>query len=138
MFQLNQQLAADTVKIGSFALSEVLLMNDCQYPWVILVPRHNDMTEVHQLSKEDQRLLMQESVFVAGKMQVHFQADKMNVAALGNVVSQLHIHHIARYQTDACWPKPVWGMNKAVAYKTEELEILTASLQALFAEAFES
>jgi diadenosine tetraphosphate (Ap4A) HIT family hydrolase len=81
--------------------------------------------------------LLRESVFVAGKMQVHYQADKMNIAALGNIVPQLHLHHIARYAKDAAWPRPVWGFQAAKPYDAAELEITLASLKALFAEMLE-
>lgn len=138
MFQLDERLANDTVSIGSFALCEVLLMNDANYPWLILVPKRSSLTELYQLSEEDQQIFMQESVFVTAKMQMHFQADKMNVAALGNIVSQLHIHHIARYKTDSAWPGPVWGVNPAEAYSSEELEITAGTLKALFSERLEN
>ena len=109
-FHLHERLAADTAGVGSFPLCEVLLMNDSHYPWVILVPRRLGIREIHQLAETEQQQLMRESVFVAARMQAHFQADKMNVAALGNMVPQLHIHHIARFATDAAWPRPVWGL----------------------------
>lgn len=136
MFQLHERLANDTVRLGSFALCEVLLMNESTYPWVILVPRRNAVAEIHHLDEADQQQLMRESVFVGAKMQVHFQADKMNVAALGNIVPQLHIHHIARYAGDAAWPKPVWGVQAVVPYTTAELEAVVAGLKALLAEMF--
>lgn len=131
MFELHSQLHKDTVRIGSFPLCEVLLLNDSQYPWVILVPRREGLTEIYQMTEADQQQFLKESGFLAAKMQVHFQADKMNIAALGNVVSQLHIHHIARYKVDAAWPKPVWGVHPAIAYTDEELSATLASLQAL-------
>lgn len=137
MFQLDSRLANDTTVIGSFALCEVLLMNDASYPWIILVPRQSAISEIFQLSETDQRLLMQESVFVSRKMRTHFQADKMNVAALGNVVSQLHVHHIARYKKDLAWPAPVWGVKPAAPYTKEEMEITVNTLKALFAEKLE-
>ncbi len=134
MFQLHERLANDTVKVGSFTLCEVLLMNDANYPWIILVPRRQGISEIHHLTEQDQQQLLRESVFVAGKMQVHFQADKMNIAALGNVVPQLHIHHIARYVKDIAWPKPVWGFQPASVYGVAEMDATLAGLRALFAE----
>jgi diadenosine tetraphosphate (Ap4A) HIT family hydrolase len=136
MFQLHERLANDTVKVGEFTLCDVLLMNDANYPWVILVPRRAAISEIHQLVESDQLQLMRESVFVGGKMQVHFQADKMNVAALGNVVSQLHIHHVARYVNDVAWPKPVWGVVSNRRYEQQDLDAMVISLKALFAEMF--
>ena len=107
-------------------------MNDANYPWVILVPRREAISEMHQLDESDQLQLMRESIFVAGKMQVHFQADKMNIAALGNVVPQLHIHHIARFKDDPAWPKPVWGVLPAMAYTKAEIDRLQKDLHQLF------
>ena len=132
-FCLDGRLAADTIRLGSYPLCEVLLMNDAQYPWVILVPRHQNICEIHQLADADQQQLMKESVFTAAQMQKHFFANKMNVAALGNMVPQLHIHHIARFTSDAAWPKPVWGVNPVQPYAEVELEKLKTELQQLFA-----
>ena len=134
MFELHPQLEKDTIKIGSLPLSEVLLMNDASYPWLVLVPRYPDISELHQLSDIDQQQLIKESAFVSARMQKHFQADKMNIAALGNIVPQLHIHHIARYRHDDAWPRPVWGVQPPRPYETEELETQKLSLQALLAE----
>lgn len=134
MFELHSQLANDTFRIGSMPLCEVLLMNDKQYPWLILVPRKQNIREIYELCGEDQQQLIKESSLVSVKMQIHFQADKMNIAALGNMVPQLHIHHIARYQSDAAWPKPVWGVKSSQAYDAAELSALMTSLQALLAE----
>jgi diadenosine tetraphosphate (Ap4A) HIT family hydrolase len=116
MFELHPKLAQDTHRVGQYALSEVLLMNDSRYPWLILVPRREAMREIHQLSESDQQQLLQESSFTASRMLELFSADKMNVAALGNQVEQLHLHHIARFKKDACWPDPVWGRGTAEPY----------------------
>lgn len=132
-FSLHARLATDTVRVGSFPLCEVLLMNDSHYPWIILVPRLADIREIHQLSEDAQQQLMRESVFVASVMQAHFKADKMNVAALGNMVPQLHIHHVARFAIDAAWPKPVWGVLPAEAYDEEALLLVLADLRRLLA-----
>ena len=134
MFALHSQLAKDTIRIGSMPLCEVLLMNDKQYPWLILVPRKDNIREIYELSGEEQQQLIKESSLLAVKMQIHFQADKINVAALGNMVPQLHIHHIARYKTDAAWPKPVWGVKTSQVYDAIEREALVTTLQALLAE----
>ncbi len=122
MFKLHPQLAKDCVVLEDLPLCQVLLMNDSQYPWLILVPRHNDIEEIFQLNLEDQQQLQRESSSVAAAMMAFFKADKMNVAALGNVVPQLHIHHIARFKTDGAWPKPVWGVNPPVSYPPNKLE----------------
>ena len=104
MFELDDRLQADTVEIGELSLCRVLLMNDAQYPWVILVPQRENVREVFELSDADQHQLMIESNAVAKAMADHFKAEKMNVAALGNMVPQLHIHHIVRFSNDAAWP----------------------------------
>lgn len=133
MFELDGRLAADTVEIGALPLCQVLLMNDAQYPWVILVPRRDGVREVFELSESDQRQLMLESNAVAKAMAEHFKAEKMNVAALGNMVPQLHIHHIARFSDDAAWPKPVWGVHPPLAYSDTELaERVSALKRVLF------
>jgi diadenosine tetraphosphate (Ap4A) HIT family hydrolase len=109
-------------------------MNDARYPWVILVPRVTGVTELYQLSTADQQQLMFESNSVAQKLMELVLADKMNVAALGNVVSQLHIHHVARYQGDETWPAPVWGKGEAVAYSEQEQQTVVGQLQQIFNE----
>jgi len=132
MFALDPRLYQDTLLIGDFSLSRVLLMNDARYPWVILVPKITEITEIFQLSENDQQQLMIESNFVAKKLNELVQADKMNVAALGNVVSQLHIHHVARFQTDESWPKPVWGIGKAITYSQQESDMVIKQFSAMF------
>jgi len=121
MFELHTQLAKDCAVVGDLALSRVLLMNDAAYPWLILVPRRADIAEIFQLTALDQRQLWEETSAVAAVMAGHFCADKMNVAALGNVVPQLHVHVIARFRSDAAWPKPVWGVAPPRPYDREEL-----------------
>ena len=120
MYELHHQLKQDTFYLGHFKLCDVLLMNDARYPWVILVPRRENITEVFQLSDADQHLLSTESANVAKQLSSLVAADKMNIAALGNIVSQLHIHHVARYQTDEAWPAPIWGTGSAVIYSEGE------------------
>jgi diadenosine tetraphosphate (Ap4A) HIT family hydrolase len=92
------------------------MMNDSQYPWFILVPEIADVTELYQLDKAQRSLLIEESCYLAEQLATLFNADKMNVANIGNMVAQLHIHHIVRYQTDIAWPAPVWGKFAAVPY----------------------
>lgn len=109
MFKLDGQLASDCIAVGDFKLCTLLLLDDAQYPWFVLVPRREDITEVFQLSAADRAQLMDESCWLAEKLKDAFAADKMNIAALGNVVSQLHVHHVVRYRKDVAWPAPVWG-----------------------------
>jgi diadenosine tetraphosphate (Ap4A) HIT family hydrolase len=132
MFKLHPQLEKDCEIIGDYPLCRLLLLNDRQYPWVILVPRREGITESFQLNAQDQLQLQKESTNVLAAMAQHFNADKMNVAALGNVVPQLHVHHIARFKIDPVWPKPVWGVLPSVAYATDEIEKSLANLQQLF------
>lgn len=131
MFTLHNQLAKDCVPLGDFPLCRALLMNDAQYPWVILVPRREDVAELFQLSRFDQQLLLDEVSSVAAALAGHFNADKMNVAALGNVVPQLHLHIIARFREDPAWPRPVWGVLPAQAYADDALRQRLQELEAL-------
>ena len=123
MFVLDSRLQQDTLLVGDFPLCRLLLMNDRQYPWFILVPRREDVSELFQLDAGDQLALWQETTGLAELLKDTFAADKMNVATLGNVVSQLHMHVIVRRQGDAAWPAPVWGKVPAVAYSETELQI---------------
>ncbi len=127
-FVLAPELTRDCIEVTDWPLCKVLLMNDSQYPWFILVPRKMGLKENIDLSEADQLLLMQESAKLSRLLQDVFSPDKLNVAALGNMVPQLHIHHIARYKTDAAWPAPVWGKNPAKPYSNEQL----AQLKAVF------
>mgnify|MGYP002700073067 CR=1 FL=1 len=136
MFILDERLQNDTILIGRLPLSQVLLMNDKRYPWVILVPARNDIFEYYHLSENDRTQLMKESNLVVEKMADHFSASSMNVAALGNVVPQLHQHHICRYTDDPAWPGPVWGHSPGTVYDPEELEVRVKELQSLLQQHF--
>lgn len=118
---LHPQLANDCHDLGRLDLCRLLLMNDANYPWFILVPDVPAVTEIYQLFQSDQEQLMRESSIVARMLVETFNADKVNIGALGNVVPQLHIHHIARYKTDLAWPAPVWGKSEAVPYDEQVL-----------------
>lgn len=109
MFQLHERLVADTYKLGESRLCDVLLMNDSTWPWIILVPRVAGIREIYQLASEQQQRLLVESSTLSEGMMSLFCGDKMNVAALGNMVPQLHLHHIVRFKDDPAWPGPVWG-----------------------------
>ena len=119
-FILHPQLDKDTFDVGMLKLCKVLLMKDASYPWLILVPAVADIREIHELTPGDQQQLMQEMTFVSNRLQRLTNADKMNVAALGNMVPQLHVHVIARFETDAAWPGPVWGKVPAAPYMEED------------------
>ncbi|MGA0151366.1 MAG: HIT domain-containing protein [Luminiphilus sp.] len=129
MFELDPQLEADTFPVGITSLNRILLMNDSRFPWLILVPERPDIREPFELTDEDQRTLMQESMIVGKSLKALFNAHKLNIAALGNQVSQLHIHHIARFRTDAAWPRPVWGVGAAEPYEAEALRERVALLR---------
>jgi len=116
MFRLDERLQADTLYLGRLPLCKVLLMKDRRYPWVILVPARQDVFEYYHLSQQDRAQLMEESALVAEKMSDHFDAESMNVAELGNIVAQLHVHHIARFKDDPAWPGPVWGHSPSEPY----------------------
>jgi len=130
-FTLHPTLKKDCIELGSLKLCRVLLMNDSQFPWVILVPMRENITEIHQLSSDDQQQLMRESCHIAEQLTAIFEADKMNIAALGNIVPQLHIHHVVRYKTDLAWPAPIWGKLDAVAYSDTALATRLNQLKAL-------
>jgi diadenosine tetraphosphate (Ap4A) HIT family hydrolase len=119
---LHPQLAADCIVLGRFPLSLVLLMNDANFPWFILVPDRKQVSEIYQLSTKDQACLQRESGYLAAQLAEMFSADKMNIAALGNIVPQLHIHHIVRYTHDPVWPAPVWGKLPAIPYTDSAIE----------------
>jgi diadenosine tetraphosphate (Ap4A) HIT family hydrolase len=129
VFELDPQLEADTFPVAITSLNRIVLMNDSRFPWLILVPERPDIREPFELKAEDQRTLMQESMIVGKSLKALFNAHKLNIAALGNQVSQLHIHHIARFRTDAAWPRPVWGAGAAEPYEAEALRKRVALLR---------
>ncbi|MGX1112732.1 diadenosine tetraphosphate (Ap4A) HIT family hydrolase [Pseudoalteromonas sp. MBR-15] len=125
-FSLAPELQRDCIELADWPLCKVLLMNDSQYPWFILVPREAGLKEIIDLSETQQVTLLRESAKLSKLLQQVFNPDKLNVAALGNMVPQLHIHHIARFKTDAAWPAPVWGKLPAVPYSDEQITSLKA------------
>ncbi|WP_092488976.1 HIT domain-containing protein [Pseudomonas sp. NFACC42-2] len=131
MFALDQRLQQDTLVIGDFPLCRLLLSNDSNYPWFILVPRINGISEVFQLDVADQRILWKETTLLAQLLNEGLGADKMNIGALGNVVSQLHVHVIVRKRDDAAWPAPVWGKHPAQPYTEEQVAAIRVRLHAL-------
>jgi diadenosine tetraphosphate (Ap4A) HIT family hydrolase len=120
-FQLHERLAADTIDLGRSKLCEVRLMNDRTWPWILLVPALADIREVYELSETQQQRLMIESSTLSRTMMALFSGDKMNVAALGNMVPQLHLHHIVRFVGDPAWPGPVWGKQPPEPYSDKEI-----------------
>jgi diadenosine tetraphosphate (Ap4A) HIT family hydrolase len=133
-FTLHPQLEKDTFLIGSLKLSDVLLMNDSRYPWIILVPKCADAADITDLSAENRLIFNEEINQIAILMKRHFEPDRLNIAMLGNIVPQLHCHIIARFETDFAWAKPVWGIGDAVNYTEEQREKMISLLQSnLFA-----
>ena len=121
-WSLNPHLEKDTINIGDLPLSRVLVIKDANYPWLLLVPRRPDTVEIIDLSEVEQAQLMTEINRVARALKDIAKPDKLNIAALGNAVPQLHIHIIARRKTDAAWPRPVWGVVPALAHDPQEVE----------------
>lgn len=120
-FELNKTLEGDTAFVLDLPLCRVLLMNDSRFPWLILVPRKEGAREIFDLNKEERAVLIEEINHCAQVLQKDTGAFKTNVATLGNVVSQMHIHVIAREQEDDAWPKPVWGTGTKVLYEKDKL-----------------
>lgn len=129
MFELDSRLQNDTFFVCDLTLSRVLLMNDSQFPWLILVPMRDDVAEIIDLTEQEQQMLLSESAKVSKAMQKLFSPYKLNVAALGNVVRQLHVHHVARFESDVAWPKPVWGNQSSVAYEESDAAEIISELK---------
>ncbi|EPJ50874.1 MAG: hypothetical protein OFPI_18780 [Osedax symbiont Rs2] len=130
-FVLDAQLQKDCVFLGEMPLCRLLLVNDKQYPWFILVPRRAEISELYHLSIQDRQLMMAESCDLSAALADGFNATKMNVASLGNMVKQLHVHHIVRYETDIAWPAPVWGKQSSKPYTDQEIELIRQKVTAL-------
>jgi len=133
-FSLDPALAADTFPVADLGLCRLLLMNDSRFPWLILVPQRAKMVEMHDLSPLDQTMLTFETVTVSENLKAATGCHKVNIAALGNQVRQLHLHVIARHTDDAAWPNPVWGSGKAVPYDKAAAEQFIAKFTASFQE----
>lgn len=136
MFQLHSQLEKDTLPLGKFKLCRLLLMDDANYPWFILVPERENIREIHELDDADRRQLWDESAELARALTVIFKPDKLNIAALGNQVPQLHVHHIVRYTHDKAWPAPVWGKVPPRPYYSAEVNKLKTALLPKLGTAF--
>ncbi|MCU1725949.1 HIT domain-containing protein [Pseudomonas sp. 7P_10.2_Bac1] len=136
MFVLDTRLQEDTWLIGDFPLCRLLLSNDSNYPWFILVPRREGISELFQLDDHDQQVMWRETTTLANVLKTLFAADKMNVATLGNVVSQMHMHVIARYSSDAAWPAPVWGRHPARPYSEADVQELRDKLRGVLGSDF--
>ncbi len=131
MFELDPRLAADTVELARWPLCRVLLMNDANYPWLILVPAKPDLRDIDQLGESDRHVLIDEIARASGILRRIVNPHKLNVAALGNQVAQLHVHVIARFTTDPAWPRPVWGVVPAKRYDDAALAAFRTRFVAL-------
>ncbi|AXM98326.1 HIT family protein [Pseudomonas plecoglossicida] len=137
MFLMDSRLQQDTCVLGDFPLCRLLLSKDANYPWFILVPRREAVSELFDLSQEDQAQFWKETTYLAEVLKREFSADKMNVATLGNVVSQMHMHVIVRHQQDAAWPAPVWGKLPAIEYAPGQVDAIRQRLRGLLEHDYE-
>ena len=128
-WSLHEQLQQDTIDIGDLPLSRVLVVKDAHYPWLMLVPRRANTTEIIDLDEVAQGQLMTEINRVGRALKEITKCDKLNVAALGNMVPQLHVHIIARRKTDAAWPRPIWGVMPPLAHDAEEVQRFISELR---------
>ena len=128
-WSLHSQLKKDTIDIGDLPLCRVLVIKDAHYPWLLLVPRRPDAVEIIDLDEVEQAQLMTEISRVARALKEITKCDKLNIAALGNLVPQLHVHVIARRSSDAAWPRPVWGVMPPLAHDAEEVQNFISALR---------
>ena len=133
-FELHPRLLKDTYAVANFNLCRLLLMNDSNYPWFILVPRIENISELFELTKVDRQLLNNEVDELSRRLSLHFNAKKMNIAAIGNIVPQLHIHVIVRKETDAAWPNPIWNNVDIVPYKKNISDNLIKDMKLIIEE----
>lgn len=124
MAELHPQLSKDCYLLGRFSLCQLLLARDSNYPWFILVPDREQISEIYHLNAADRSQLLLESCLLSEFLVESFAAYKLNIAALGNLVPQLHLHHVVRYQNDPAWPAPIWGKCEARAYDDHDLAAL--------------
>jgi diadenosine tetraphosphate (Ap4A) HIT family hydrolase len=128
-WSLHGRLKEDTIDIGDLPLSRVLVIKDAHYPWLLLVPRRPDIVEIIDLNEVEQAQLMTEISRVGRALKEITRCEKLNIAALGNVVPQLHVHIIARRSSDAAWPRPVWGVMPPLAHDAEEVQRFVSALR---------
>ncbi|MEE3000082.1 MAG: HIT family protein [Pseudomonadota bacterium] len=131
-FVLDPRLYEDCIEITNLKLSKMLLMNDCRYNWLILVPRREKISEIHHLNTIEQQLLFDEITRTAEFLEKEFCPTKINIGAIGNIVSQLHIHIVARNAGDPAWPNPVWGHSRSVAYDKDIAKKLVGKIKKAF------
>ncbi len=134
-FELHPDLRRDGIEIYDLPLSKVLMINDAAYPWFVLVPRVPDIKDAHELSEAEHAQMMFESRALCNALMAAFDGEKMNVAALGNMTPQLHVHHIVRFKTDPAWPGPIWGVQPLTPMTNVEIarrkDLVIAGLSAV-------
>jgi diadenosine tetraphosphate (Ap4A) HIT family hydrolase len=130
-FKLHPQLEKDSYILAEFNLCKVLLINDSNYPWLCLVPKRENISEMHELEEDDEMILLSEIMQTSRIMKKVFNADKINIAALGNMVPQLHVHVVVRYKTDVAWPSPIWGKAEMIEYTDKQIEDIKEKLKDL-------
>ncbi len=128
-FSLHPKLAADTFHVDDWPLCRVLLMNDARFPWLILVPRQEGLRDFDEIAESDKSSFLVEIDRASRALRSETSAEKLNVAALGNMVPQLHVHVVARFSSDAAWPAPVWGVGEAIPYTTLQVDALIVALR---------
>lgn len=134
-FAIDPRLAADTIAVGDLDLCSVRLMDDSRFPWLVLVPRRTGLSKITDLADGDSRSLMDELRLAVRVMSELSQPDKVNVGALGNIVSQLHLHVVGRFLSDPAWPGPVWGSGASSPYPHHAATLLVERAAQLFSRA---
>ncbi len=124
MFKLHERLEKDLIEIKNLELSKLMILPDKEVPWIILVPKRSDIKEWHELDYEDQKILLKEINLISNFLSEHFSPDKINVASLGNMVPQLHVHIIGRYKNDRAWPGAIWGVEFKDDHKKEKKDLI--------------
>ncbi len=132
-FELHPRLAADSLYITDLAFCRLLLMNDERFPWIILVPRKAQVSEIFELTPSEQQALLLETITLSKLFKNLYQADKLNIASIGNIVPQLHVHIIARFIGDKAWPTPVWGFQKPIPYSVQKSEETITEIKRIIA-----
>lgn len=134
-FKLDDRLASDSILLARLDIIQLRMSKDSRYPWLILVPEVDNISELHELTLEQQTLLLYASNITSLLLERCFSPDKLNVACLGNIVKQLHVHHVARFEYDVAWPGPIWGFGKPEAFKPDDIverkSLLIKGLQAI-------
>lgn len=127
-FNLHPDLSRDGIYLGSFSLCQLLLINDSAYPWFVLVPQRENIRDTIDLSATDYEALWAESHALSSAIMKLFEGEKLNVAALGNITPQLHLHHVVRFAADAAWPGPIWGVQPLQPYSSQQIEAIKSRL----------